>query len=519
MKANTGTMLDPKAPATLPAMADLVNAMRGADSTNGWDVVCSYTVAQLNSLLQAQYDAGALAKEVSLSTKTTDPLTDEDYTVSYDLRFSSPALSFIAGRSGFATLTMAIQDGSSYTVTPDGGQPKTKPIPGGKYNIEAVVPLAAMQGDDGPINNAGDVITFADGDSSLHHIIIHFKNEKGLTFQLNPPAAPQDKSALAITMMPLLVEYFTDNIKEIDYALTSITNAKPPDEDVTLTPKSFVFASWGAEDEGGTGAVGGLSLYIQTEGSGNQPGDANPSFQPDDRSIMPIPGGFTASIILSYDLMIQFFKASLQKDSFDVSVNTATDGISLELKSDESVVVVKSKDGSTIFGSNEYKGLKISMNDYPLNLLMKDSNIELAWQGKAKSDWIQVENVGEYDSAQYGTVDVTVTLNKAPVPLGALSEKDITLVNISIDKSDFSTHAKARSCSIGHKLLGCVDSVPDFYKDLDLKIADINLEIPNLNFFATTNLLSPGAHVIHIDSGSGIQTPHDFLLVGQVIKL
>jgi hypothetical protein len=63
-------------------LQELVTAMNGYPSTNGWDIVCSYTVAQLNQFLQTQYDAGKLAKKVSLSTECQDPLMGTDFTIS-----------------------------------------------------------------------------------------------------------------------------------------------------------------------------------------------------------------------------------------------------------------------------------------------------------------------------------------------------------------------------------------------------------------------------------------------------
>ncbi|RIE03626.1 hypothetical protein [Cohnella faecalis] len=126
-----------------PELSDLVNLMEGRPSTNGWDVVCSYSVHQLNAFLKSQYEAGKLAREVVLTTEREDPITEMKYTVRYDIQFASPVLSFIAGRSGFATLTMPINEGSFARIIMADVEKRTIPIPGGRYSVQAIVPLAA----------------------------------------------------------------------------------------------------------------------------------------------------------------------------------------------------------------------------------------------------------------------------------------------------------------------------------------------------------------------------------------
>ena len=277
------------------SLSDLVSSMNGKPSTNQWDIVCSYTVAQLNQFLQAQYEVGKLAKEVHLSTEREDPLMGTDFTISYNIQFASPQLGFISGRSGFATLEMPIKDGSSYSVTPKGADKPTRTvsIPGGKYSVKAVVPLAAIRGDTGEIKEQGNIIEFSDGGSHDNHVIIHFKNEKGTSYEIVPKSDPQDKDTLETYFLPVLSQYFQTEINEIDYALSTVNNSQPPSGLSVFTPKSFAFASMGDGDSGV------LSLYIQTSESNNPPGNASPSFQPGDSQVFPIPKSYTGSIVIS----------------------------------------------------------------------------------------------------------------------------------------------------------------------------------------------------------------------------
>ena len=499
------------------SLSDLVSSMNGKPSTNQWDIVCSYTVAQLNQFLQTQYDAGKLAKEVHLSTERQDPLMGTDFTISYDIQFASPKLGFISGRSGFATLTMLIKDGSSYSVTLKGATTPTKTvsIPGGKYSVKAVVPLAAIRGDTGEIKEQGNIIEFSDCGSHDNHVIIHFKNEKGTSYEIVPEPDPQDKDTLVTYFLPVLKQYFQTEINEIDYAVSTVNNSQPTSGLSVFTPKSFAFASIG-DDHSGV-----LSLYIQTSESNNPPGNASPSFQPGDSQVSPIPESYTASIILSYDLITKaFLKPQLEKSGFTVSFDTVSDGISAQLTEDSSVVA-PSKDGNYIFFGYSYDGLNITLKDYPLNLVIKQGKLSLHWEGKTTSGWSQNEAgvVGGAGGYQYGYVDITIDLNKGPINL-SLSNDNATIANITISRSDFSIHTKAKSCRwYETAFAGCMEFYPSYYSnDMQLSIPSMNVALHGFDFFRTTNLLAPGKHIIEVDANAGISTPHDFLIVGQVAK-
>jgi len=499
-----------------PALSDLVGAMNSVPSTNLWDVVCSYSVDQLNEFLKAKYDAGTLAKDVTLSTDRLDPLTNEDFTITYDIKFASPVLTFISGRSGVATLTMEILEGSSYSVgpkVPDQNTPKPTPvaIPGGTYSVKAVIPLAAISGDTGEVIEQGDVLTFSDNKEHENNVILHFKNEKGASYQITPEPDASAKDVLTTYFLPVLEQYFQNDVKETDYALSTVNNSQPSSGLTLFTPKSFVFASMGDDD------TGVLSLYIQTKQSGNPAGNLSPSFQPGDQSVFPIPAGYTASIILSYSLITQAFLApQLASSGFSVSFDTVADGISAQLTEDASVVA-DGKDGNYTFEEYSYDGLHISLKTNPLHFVIRDGQLSLQWKGESTSTWQQVVTGGNTAVAQYGKVDITIDLNKGPIPL-ALSDDNVTIADVAISRSDFSVHIKGKKCKKGEFILGCSDHAPDYYSKMKLTIPSITISLRGFDFFRTTNLLAPGNHVITIAQSEGLQTPHDFLIVGEVQK-
>lgn len=496
-----------------PQLAELTSAMEGVPSTNGWDVACSYNASQLNTFLAAQYDAGKLAHEVQLSVERQDPLSGASYTIGYDIRFDTPKLSFIAGRSGFAQLVMPIDDGSSYSVTPQGATHPTKStsIPGGTYSVTAIVPLGAVNGTTGEVSEQGSIITFSDDVAHQNSVILHFKTAGGTVYGITPTPGPADVDALVTYFLPVLQQYFQTQVDEVDYVLATVTNDQPPAGETVLTPASFAFASMGDGD------LGVLSLYIQTKESGNPPGNAFPSFQPGDTAMFPIDDAHTASIILSNSLIEKgFLTPQFTASGFGATFDTPSDGIQAKLTSPGSVVAAGKSD-NWIFGNDRYDGLNITLSDVPLQVDFRQGNLSLHWHATTSSDWTQVESVPQGASAQYGTVDVAIDLNKGPIPL-TLSDTDLTIASIDVSSSDFTVSTSAHGCKWYEVLVGCEEQVPDYYHNMTLQIPPISIALHGLDFFATTNVLAPGSRIIEIDGKAGVQTPHDFLIVGNVVR-
>ncbi|WP_341280745.1 hypothetical protein [Paenibacillus sp. FSL H8-0537] len=494
-------------------MKDLVGKMEGKPTTHGWDIVCSYDVRQLNVFLKSQYEAGRLAREVMLKTEREHPIDGKKYTIQYDIKFASPVISFIAGRSGFATLTMPIDEGSTVWIINEEAVTRTIPIPGGTYSVQAIVPLVAIKGDTGEVIEHDDVVTFSDGNSHDNHIIVHFNSERGTLYQIVPPPYPKDHDILITYFLPVLKDYFQTNIQGIDYALSSINNKQPASGKTILTPKSFVFTSTGDKNDGV------LSLYIQTKESGCPPGNPSPSFQPGDKAVHPIPKGYTASIILSNKLVTQsFLMPQLKASGFSVELSNPISGggIFAVLRKNQNIISV-GKSGESFFESHSYDGLQISMHDNPINMTLQKGGITLKFEGNALSKWSQHSKFSESYSP-HGSVNIKIWLHKGPVPL-TLSAEDVIGLHISVDPYEFTVDLQGEPCYIID--FGCTDTYPRFYEYLkgQLQFPAIDLHLPGLDFFNTTNLLAPGQNVIGLDTSKGVQTPHDFLVVGNVTNL
>ncbi|MFP3637869.1 hypothetical protein [Paraburkholderia sp. SIMBA_054] len=488
------------------AVQALCEQMKGNKCTAGWDVVCSYAASQINAFLKAQYDASKLAREVTLTTTTPDLLTDTTLTITYRLKFASPVISFVAGRDGYCQFDMPIMAGSTFQIQPQGGEPQAPvKIPEG-HTVRAMVPMAAASGTTGAVTELGKVVTFSEGADEFQHVILHFKTAKGITFSMVPE--PSDKGRLDVILMPLLVSYFQNDVDQLQYALASINNSTAKEGSKVLTPRSFVLATSGEASDGV------LSLFIQVAGSGHPPGDVNPVFQPGGRAASPVPSGASASIILSYDLLTGAFLGPQLASKFaTVDWISVTSGIQAKLRSD-ATVVENGKNENYLFGNCSIDGMSMSLKDFPVTLTIVDTTVRLQWSGKATSSWY--ENHLNANGGSYGKVDVTFSVDSGALPLGSLSNEDLAIARIKINSSDFHRQTHAHSCDFLETLNHCSESVPTEYGTLPLSIPDISLNLPNLNFFATTNLLAPGKHVVDIDMSAGIRTPKDFLILGNV---
>jgi hypothetical protein len=501
-------------------LVELVQAMHSEPTTNQWDIVCSYNVEQLNNFLLAQYDAGSLAREIQLSTDREDPLSGSKYTIRYHIQFASPKLSFVSGRSGYASLIMPIIEASSYSILPEGSDKPTRTIeiPAGKYSIHAIVPLAAICGDTGKVVEQGGIIEFNDSKEHDTHVIIHFRNEKGTTYAIKPDPEPKDRDPLVTYFLPVLSEYFQTKISENDYALSTLNNKVPSSGQTVLTPSSFVFTSMG-DDEDGV-----LSLYIQTKESGNPPGSLSPAFQPNDQSMSPIPIGYSASLILSNSLVNKvFLQSELAQLRYEYPDDTGQEGIVVKPNPPIAAIAgvtdltgVSGPRGPFIHDKWEYKQIGGNFEADSLHLEIQEGELYLHWRVVALSSWSDISRILDNNGIVMGEVRITVTLNKGPIPI-TLDENDIIRPVLNVTRGDFILEFE--KVKLDWDILGGERSIPPLYsQELPLIIPSIYLEFHGLNFLNTTNLLAPGKHMIQFDKSQGIKTPYDFIIVGQVVQ-
>jgi hypothetical protein len=494
----------PLTPLKLP---DLVNLMNGQPTTNGWDVLCSYSMSHINTLLKSKYDAGKLVNEVKFSTDRQDPLTQTELNIAYDVLFGAPSLSFIAGSSGNATLTMPIS-GGSYTITEKGSATgRTSAIPANTYSIQGVFPLAAVNGTTGQVSQKGDVIVFDDGKTEESHVIIHFRNEKGANFKILPKPDPSRIDILETFFLPVLNQHFIDDVQEIDYSMAYVNNAPAQNGDRIFSPNAFVFATMGGDPDGV------LSIYIQTKESGNPMGDPDPAFQPSNKEALPVPDGYTASLILSYGLITNgFISKQLSVEGFTSDFIPAAKGIMANVSKKASITAVDAS-GNSIFENHNYPGVSIPLTTYPLRLVIDSGAISVGFNGDCNDiNW----DSNTFGGGHWGKVDVNISMAKAPKPI-AVTNNDINVPALDLTSGDFRINTSSHSCSIWETMAECSTVYPNYYNNLPISIPNLDVRIYGLNFFLETNVLAPGTKVVNIDDKAGVNTPHDFIIVGQLI--
>ncbi len=487
-------------------LSQLVTLMNGATTTNGWDVVCTYSADALNSFLAASYDAGALATSVSVTVQEIDPILKIPYDVTYNINFESPLLSF-SPQKNVAFLAMPIGAGSSYTIsvpnTP--AQPTTTAFPTG-YSVVAQVPIAAIEGTTGEVQSG--VLTFSDGDPSQYSIILEFNND-GATFTLDP--APTGLPMQTEEFMLAIQGYFQTEVSQIDYALAAVNNQTPPGGGEVFTPKSFVFASY----TGGPDDDGVLSLYIQTEQSGNPPGSSTPAFVPSNTPTSPVPEGYTASVIFSNALMINaFLKPQLSACGFTTTFSTPASGMQAKLAKNVSVIA-DGDSGNYFWGGYSYDGLNLSLQTDPVLMTILNGQIGFNWSGSTVSNWEQTSVGPSGGIVYYGSVNIAIQVEEGPYPI-TVDDDTFSFPPIVFEEQDFKTTVTAQSCDWWK--IHCWESIPAYYtSEMTLSIPNISITFESFNFFLETNLLSPGNQMISIDTGAGVSTPCDFLIVGSTV--
>jgi hypothetical protein len=124
----------------------LVAQMKGNSSTNLWDVVVSYSVDNLNRILQTLWAGNKSFADVVIVTQGQD--RKGKYPIAFNLKFGSPTLQFAAGAAGQALLKMSL--GGTYTIDTD----PPKAVPPNQYILQAIVPLASVSGSEVTGTNA-----------------------------------------------------------------------------------------------------------------------------------------------------------------------------------------------------------------------------------------------------------------------------------------------------------------------------------------------------------------------------
>ncbi|KAF2689359.1 hypothetical protein K458DRAFT_400132 [Lentithecium fluviatile CBS 122367] len=503
------------------SLSEYQTALKGKSVTLGWDVIVCYTAKELNTLLGTQW----------LTAGTTSVQIEKQYPDlglqrHYDLRLGTPSLQFAANASGIAQLKCSI-DGTYRKDTIDeecnvieiGKEVNT--IPTSAYVLDIEVPILAVHADGTPGDDPKS-IRFQSDKEAESYIIFHFENAGDTNFKVSKIDTEKHKEDKVITDISgrngELSAWFStrNNLDWINVAIAQVRNKKASADGTDkisdlLRPKSFYFTTQSNAD----GGV--LLIFMQTEGSGSQPGNSDPHFNAPSRStenVSAIPSGSHAAIIINHDLFLKKFLRDQLSSKWTTAV-TAVDtkeGFKLNCPLARIQNEFKRSDRSW-YSRFDVGGMEIDFSKDLLSLAIEDDaqlTTTAAWSFNktAAINW----NVSDANHSEYGQVDITITVDQRSPAIAVLPNS--IQIKIDLGASAFKCNMKAHEYPWWSKAFsGAKEYLPNDIQGMRFTFQDISLTLPELDFFATQNVFVPGQQAI---LAKRTISPYDFVVLGDI---
>jgi hypothetical protein len=272
---------------------------------------------------------------------------------------------------------------------------------------------------------------FADADSAKgKNIVFHFHGIPQSDWKIyskdrNGVATPDIDPTTAAAAAGLQ-QWFLQRVNMVDYTIARVAGAKSLDDpNSVLQPRSFVFAAQGRGDQ----AV--LSIFLQTVGSGNQPGERNPRFS---TAESPLPQGSDASIIIRHELFRDQYLIKQLNDILRTADNPNPAriahcengrGFSLDVYIDRKFL----KNGR----GWDMRWYGVMQNSADAQLLLRENPLRLRIDGETVwsldtsigCDWSETSSAGiDKVSTRLGRTIITFKVNKASQHLSLASQCD-----------------------------------------------------------------------------------------------
>lgn len=510
--------------------AELEAAMSKGSATCKWDVVTSYSLEKLNSILAQSHDAGKSPKKVCFDLAVGAPalgIPERNHHVTLDLGY--PTLQFQAdSKPASCELSIPISSGS---IECNADETLSQMVSPNAYTIKITAPLASVSGKHGKVSEQGEIITVNEYDSD-HKIFLDFSRDDRTTFKVvsqsgeTLPADDVFGHENQRLLADALRHHFTDTCDDILYELGSISQYKGAKGDMLLRPEQFVLVT----QSDGEDAV--LSVYINVSGTDNPSGEDHPSFKPGGSAILPIPQGSDASIIFSRDAMSRMLAAALQSNTDAVTsagifmphTTTGHAGVKLVPQPDKVELSYQHKSGGKgrwvqhdkvsvnnfTVDYNQHP-LRLSFDENKVNALQLDWSVQQQHVGWKYERWVTGAKVDndkgdlEFDCSAKKTVALNFSDNK--LSLDASLQRGDYQASFKRGKGnwgDFSNPGR----SIPGRLLDQLTSAPNWKSSC--------LTMPAIDFTQEKNVLLDGNHTFSIDTAAGLTAPWDYLLVGNI---
>ncbi|PIG86245.1 hypothetical protein AARAC_004691 [Aspergillus arachidicola] len=451
---------------------DLVNRMKGNQTTNRWDVVVSYDEDKTNELLQAD------------STKPEGILQIEPFTKEVDFwiifRTTGKGKEEIAAGTQLR-LIVSLFNCAGQRIESNGG---TTFVPDSKNGF--------IEGATKDYN-----IPLDPGNGRGNGICLVFRNVEARVI-------PTD-TIMKNLVAPIetgITEHFAD-AKEIYYYLTGVSKYTPSAVNKVLEPVAFNFSTTTPDND--LRIPGVLTTWTSVkggEGGGQQPSGQKPLFfRRDGQTRCPIPKGSSASVIISnYTMANCFFIPNLLRIFKNVKQKDNTGEIASEGDMQaENIYVEALKTKHAPDGNNMIRrpvngattGTPAFADSKPT---LSGGNVTLTFTWNAVGSW----------------------------SVGAAAHPNLLQLDFKGD-NEYTTIQTADKPTFWLDWVGASTGYPNFYKDIHAPKPDIDLSMDALDYFLTTNVFFPGreifkAHspVANADKSTGLAVPRDLILTGDV---
>ena len=405
----------------------------------------------------------------------------------------------------------------------------------GGYALQANVPIACLTDSDN-VKTGDEVVTFDESENADAKIILHFNTESGsgtnYVFSkdgnVTEPALVKDYP----TILQELKNYFSSNVNDIDYILTSLSNIKA-NGDVPLTPKSFRFNTQQINKNAC------LSLFIQTKESGIGPGGSNLNFETiGNKQFIPICNEASTTLLFSRNFMSDFYlpeglESSNFKDAKGIGTENSPVAVAATYKFKKSVSLSVSLHLSFWESlSSIYTGVSadpVKFKGFPMTIKFTEDNQLVLGVNVHESTTLNLDysissglNIG--GATDKGTLhyDVKISLKTLkdeatrPLKWTVTDEGDLTLDNFEISKKDYDIVISIPKLSVScHS-----DSRKHIKDEIKRKIGTIlpsqKISFNTLQTVAETNLLFNGHQKFVLDTALNVSSPLDIVAFGKI---
>jgi hypothetical protein len=411
------------------------------------------------------------------------------------------------------------------------GGKASDPLQGTSYVLQARVPLASVAGNQ--VVPAGTIVTFdASKGKTEGQVILNFDitSGTGADFALldahggaGVPTILKD----APSLLEDLKVYFSKALTEIQLRLAGVAVGAETPSQIPVKPRAFLF--WSTQ----IGETSILSIFLNIDGSATQNPAGQPSFQYNDGTTgLPIPQGYTGSLILSRDYLARnYFPRAFTRAGFN-QMNPAGDTLSPIAFSGNyhrpTTIQGKRIDVALSFigviGGFEYADFgTVHIDDYYFGFTFRsDDVLNISASQVARIDipvYLHYHvRTGKYSftrMTETKNAQVTLKIDKSVSLSGSQPREDGFSLTFSVSKTDYSASSTSNIQGI------CDDHTQ---RDVESKVRDeigniapdITVQLPELRTLALENMLFNGATRFHLSPEAKMHFPHDLLLVGKL---